>query len=324
MEKLGTILGTHTTSFGKWCKILLLDYSILTQFQKMRAFVHLICHNSQYRIIGMYGKNSIDWVLTEQSCNAYNFSICPVYDTLGADSVEFILQQTAMKTCVCGKEEVLKVRFLVMADFIQQLLTLVDKTPDLKTIIQSGPVDKKTLEIAKDHVRTSLFFRNVQNITILTTQDVMAIGHDHRVVNTPPRAEDVCTICYTSGTTGVPKGALITHRNLASAVSGCLYTGICGRATDVYLSYLPLAHVLERIMNLAILMAGGRIGFYQVSFGKESLIHITITIAIAIAILVHIDVHNVVWMADDQGDTREIVSDIKALRPTIFTSVPRL
>ena len=93
----------------------------------------------------------------------------------------------------------------------------------------------------------------------------MAIGRDHRVVNTPPRAEDVCTICYTSGTTGVPKGALITHRNLASAVSGCLYTGICGRATDVYLSYLPLAHVLERIMNLAILMAGGRIGFYQVS-----------------------------------------------------------
>ena len=265
MEKLGTIHGTLTTSFGKWCRTLPLDYFILIWFLKLMAFVHLISHNSQYRIIGMYGKNSIDWVLAEQSCNAYNFSICPVYDTLGADSVEFILQQTAMKACVCGKEETLKVRFFVIADLIQQLLTLVDKTPDLTTIIHSGPVDKKTLEIAKDHVQTAASSRNEQNITILTTQDVMAIGRDHRVVNTPPRAEDVCTICYTSGTTGVPKGALITHRNLASAVSGCLYTGICGRATDVYLSYLPLAHVLERIMNLAILMAGGRIGFYQVS-----------------------------------------------------------
>ena len=64
---------------------------------------------SQYRILGVYGKNSIDWVLSEQSCNAYNMTLCPIYDTLGADSVEFILQQTEMKTCVCAPEETVKV-----------------------------------------------------------------------------------------------------------------------------------------------------------------------------------------------------------------------
>ncbi len=115
----------------------------------------------------------------------------------------------------------------------------------------------------------------------------MEIGHAHRKPCIPPHATDVCTICYTSGTTGVCKGVLITHRNFISALSGCLYTGIRGRKSDIYLSYLPLAHVLERIMNLAILAEGGRIGFYQ-------------------------------------GCTANIMDDLKALRPTVFTSVPRL
>ena len=48
-------------------------------------------------------------MLTEQSCNAYGMSLCPIYDTLGADSVEFILQQTEMKTCVCAPAESVKV-----------------------------------------------------------------------------------------------------------------------------------------------------------------------------------------------------------------------
>lgn len=104
----------------------------------------------------------------------------------------------------------------------------------------------------------------------MTTEELMKIGHDHRVVNVPPHAEDVCTICYTSGTTGVPKGALITHRNLISAMCGCLYTGISPVPSDCYLSYLPMAHVLERIMQLAMLIGGARIGFYQVGVARGS------------------------------------------------------
>ena len=93
----------------------------------------------------------------------------------------------------------------------------------------------------------------------------MKVGHEHRVANVPPFAEDVCTICYTSGTTGVPKGVLVTHRNLIAALSGCLYTGICPVTSDCYLSYLPMAHVLERVMQLAMLIGGASVGFYQVA-----------------------------------------------------------
>lgn len=66
-------------------------------------------HHLKFPLLGIYSKNCLQWGLAEQACNAYNICIVPVYDTLGADAVEFILQQTEMKTCLCGPNEVLKV-----------------------------------------------------------------------------------------------------------------------------------------------------------------------------------------------------------------------
>nr|CBX25302.1 hypothetical_protein [Oryza brachyantha] len=74
-----------------------------------------------------------------------------------------------------------------------------------------------------------------------------------------PKPEDIATICYTSGTTGTPK----------------------------YISYLPLAHIYERVNQIALLHYGVAIGFYQ-------------------------------------GDNLKLMDDLAALRPTVFASVPRL
>ena len=117
--------------------------------------------------------------------------------------------------------------------------------------------------------------------------EVEKLGHEHRVANVPPFAEDVCTICYTSGTTGLPKGAMITNRNFIAALMGTIQQELRPEAWDRYLSYLPLAHVLERLLQCSIMEVGGRVGFYQ-------------------------------------GSTVTLLDDIKALRPTVFTSVPRL
>ena len=190
--------------------------------------------------------------------------VCPIYDTLGADTVEFILQQTEMRVCVCGPNEVLKV------------LTLFPRISKLTTIVQIGEVSEKTQQVAREC-----------NVTVVSFNDIIKEGHEHPVPVMPPSADDVCTICYTSGTTGQPKGALITHRNIVAAVGGVIDCGLIPMETDRYLSYLPLAHVLERCLQMAMLVAGARIGFYQ-------------------------------------GDTRKIVDDMKELRPTVFCSVPRL
>lgn len=62
-------------------------------------------------------------------------------------------------------------------------------------------------------------------------------------------ASDAHTICYTSGTTGVPKGVVLTHGNLIANAAG-IHGYLKIEPTDVYVSYLPLAHIYERINHV--------------------------------------------------------------------------
>lgn len=64
----------------------------------------------------------------------------------------------------------------------------------------------------------------------------------------PPKPSDLCTICYTSGTTGNPKGVMLTHENVVASVAAVtLQLGDHKpNSSDVMISFLPLAHMLER------------------------------------------------------------------------------
>lgn len=93
-------------------------------------------------------------------------------------------------------------------------------------------------------------------------------------------------LCYTSGTTGTPKGALISNKNIIS-ILGALEERILFFNDDIYISYLPLAHVMEIAVMLTFLFNKGKIGFYH-------------------------------------GDMLNLKEDLMILRPTIFLSVPRV
>ncbi|XP_020611686.1 long-chain-fatty-acid--CoA ligase 1-like [Orbicella faveolata] len=105
------------------------------------------------------------------------------------------------------------------------------------------------------------------------------------------KPEDILTVCYTSGTTGPPKGAILTHANLVADISAyrvhMRQTGFELTPEDVHLSFLPLAHMYERINHLNLLLSGARIGYYS-------------------------------------GDIKRLLEDCKELKPTIFSAVPRL
>jgi len=68
---------------------------------------------------------------------------------------------------------------------------------------------------------------------------------------------DIYTVSYTSGTTGNPKGALLTHSNFLSAISNLAKNQVILTNDDVYLSYLPLPHVMERLAYLSVMSTGG-------------------------------------------------------------------
>ncbi|CAI9769006.1 unnamed protein product [Fraxinus pennsylvanica] len=102
----------------------------------------------------------------------------------------------------------------------------------------------------------------------------------------PPKPEDIATICYTSGTTGTPKGVVLSHSNLIASIAGATLS-IKFHPSDIYISYLPLAHIYERANQILSVYYGVAVGFYQ-------------------------------------GDNMKLMDDLAALRPTIFSSVPRL
>ncbi len=52
----------------------------------------------QFRLVGLYSRNRYEWVIAEQACNAYGLTSVPLYDTLGADAVAFVIGQTRMVT----------------------------------------------------------------------------------------------------------------------------------------------------------------------------------------------------------------------------------
>lgn len=99
------------------------------------------------------------------------------------------------------------------------------------------------------------------------------------------RGGDLATLVYTSGTTGRPKGAMLTHDNLSSNAAGAIEYFAIG-TTDHYLSFLPLSHAFERTAVAAMLRAGA-----CVWFGRG---------------------------------LSEVVADLREVSPTIVCTVPRV
>jgi acyl-CoA synthetase (AMP-forming)/AMP-acid ligase II len=98
-----------------------------------------------------------------------------------------------------------------------------------------------------------------EGIEILSYHELIAEGEKIEL-NLPGDDVTVDTIysfCYTSGTTGPPKGALISHENLLAAISSFnLHHDLAFGAADVYLSYLPLPHLMERTIANCMFLAG--------------------------------------------------------------------
>lgn len=78
--------------------------------------------------------------------------------------------------------------------------------------------------------------------------------------NVSPSKEDIAIIMYTSGSTGVPKGVLLTHQNMMSTM-GAFSDSVTILDDDIFLGFLPLAHVFELLAESVCLLCGVSIGY---------------------------------------------------------------
>lgn len=196
-----------------------------------------------------------------------------LYETLGPDASEYIINHAELACVACSLPH------------IPTLLKLAPRIPTLKLIISLDELEQGEQEgLTKKSVLNNIAAQH--GIKIYSFKEVEEIGATSGRPMRPAGWEDLCTINYTSGTTGAPKGVVITHGNAVSAVSSSRLQGSV-TYKDVHLSYLPLAHIYGRMVDQVALSEGASIGFFR-------------------------------------GDILGLVDDMKILKPTGFISVPRL
>ena len=141
-------------------------------------------------LLGIYMKNCPEWLLSEHAIYCLGGATVPLYDTLGPDVVRFILEHTGMSCVVCSRKEL-------------NSLCEAKKTglENFKSVILTDGVTSEAEEMSKSAGLQVTALAKVEAI------GAQIVGSEEFVAN-PPDPEDVATFCYTSGTTGNPKGAL--------------------------------------------------------------------------------------------------------------------
>ncbi|EGR26991.1 hypothetical protein IMG5_203310 [Ichthyophthirius multifiliis] len=210
-------------------------------------------------LVGIFSKNREEWLLLEYSNFLYNKTMVPFYDTLGPQSTSYILEQTGLETIFCSEEGV---------DVLLKTLN----THNLNQVVIIDDISQEKIQQLQELGLVIIRFSD-----LLTPVDHL----EYKQVKT----NDIVTFSYTSGTTGTPKGALINHQNFVSVIA--IATEENFQNGDVFMSYLPLPHILERISVSTMIYFGAQIAFYS-------------------------------------GDIRKIKNDLELIKPTVFSGVPRV
>eukprot|EP00064_Thunnus_orientalis_P010866 superscaffoldBa00001514_g10895 len=152
--------------------------------------------------IGIFAQNRPEWIIGELACYTYSMVAVPLYDTLGPEALVFIIDQAEISTVLCDNQ-----------NKAETLLQNREKgqTPVLKTIVIMDPFNSELVE------------RGTKcGVDVVSMQDVEALGKSNHQKPVPPKPEDLSIVCFTSGTTGNPKGAMLTHENVVSDAAGVL------------------------------------------------------------------------------------------------------
>ena len=214
--------------------------------------------------VAIHSENRPEWVFADLAAQTLGSVSVGIYPTSPASEVEYLLNHSEASVLVVEDEEQL-----------DKALDAWDRLEKLQKIVVIDPRGVKELNDPR----------------IITFEDLLdlgdlVVGKSFEEMTKTITSSETAIIVYTSGTTGPPKGAMITHENLrfAAITWGLVYEY---RKNDEVLSYLPLCHVAERVISVANAVYHG----YVVNFGE---------------------------------DTNSFTEDLREVQPTFFLGVPRV
>ncbi|XP_057519161.1 long chain acyl-CoA synthetase 1-like isoform X1 [Amaranthus tricolor] len=219
--------------------------------------------------IGIYGVNCPQWIMAMEACNAHSLICVPLYDTLGSNAINYIIDHAEIDYVFVHPD---KVEALLDSD--------CSSTQRLKAVVCFT-------SFSEEH---KLKASNA-GINAYSWIQLGDMGKENPTELVPPQPINICTVMYTSGTSGDPKGVVLTHENIAMFISGLnlFMEQFEDKMTvnDVYLSFLPLAHILDRVVEEYFFHKGASVGFFH-------------------------------------GNVKEIGDDLMELKPTFFAGVPKV
>jgi len=172
----------------------------------------------------------------------------PLYDSLGENAIEFIINHAEASVAFVATEK------------LPNLVKALPKTKEvLKTVVYWGEGNKAAIEVGTrdfclfhSPMTSLLAFQSAKGLgySVYSFEELKSLGASSPAESVPPKSEELCTIMYTSGTTGDPKGVMLTHKAVLAGVANivfyCKINNINFNETDSMISYLPLAHIFDR------------------------------------------------------------------------------
>ena len=202
--------------------------------------------------------NSIEWVCFEQAALALGLVVVPLYTWDSPENLAYLLKDSGSRLLLTGTAE--------------QWLKLVPHAPSLPELNKVLCLEEKPLAKAPDISTASI------------TQWLPSDGGE--ITIHPDDPDSLATIVYTSGTTGPPKGVMLSHKNILWNAEAILKV-VPSYPTDVLLSFLPLSHTFERTAGYYTpMMAGSSVAYTR--------------------------------------SMEDLAEDLRTIRPTIIISVPRI
>lgn len=238
------------------------SYSELTQIMHDlgRGLVEIGVQPNQQEKLHIYASTSHKWMKIFLGAQSQNIAAVTAYDTLGERGLLHSMVQTGTSVMFTDNH------------LLQSLIRPLQQTPKMKYIIYNEPISEQ------DRRHNGQIYQEANNalnkikevrpdIKFYSYDDILKLGREARdkVPLNHPKADDVSCIMYTSGSTGDPKGVVLTHANIVAGVAGvsdCV-GGVIGKK-DRVIAFLPLAHIFELAFELISFYWGGVLGYATV------------------------------------------------------------